>query len=107
MAYQYKHKSKEGVTLKLTRGKLLALLAVIVISIGAFAITKYYPKDILTVDYNGVTLGFGEDLKKTLDIPVYPNESAINYLILTDKVAKVTIAYRNTSIESTQQVTVN
>ena len=107
MAYHYKHESKEAVTIKLTKKRMVILLAAIALAIGIFIVAKYYPKAVITVDYNGVTLGFGEDLRQTKSIPVYPNESAINYLILTDKVALVTIAYKNTSIESTQQVTVN
>jgi hypothetical protein len=86
--------------MKYRYAKKLSFKTIIILLIAIFSaliVIYYFQQPIKDVKYKNVILRFDLNLRETKNIPVYPNESAVNELISNPKVKKITFIVKNTS----------
>jgi hypothetical protein len=79
---------------------MIFILLIISAMAAAFFYVFYFPKPITSVDFYGVILNFRADLREAEKIPLYPNESAVNALLMDGSVRNITIAFKPSNEEN-------
>jgi len=97
MVYQYQY--KKGISIKLTRNRIiiLAVLAAVAIIISIYIF--YVPKPIYSLLVDDQQLDFRADLRAADKITVYPSEEELYSKLMNSLVENITIAFKPASEE--------
>jgi hypothetical protein len=89
-----------GTTLKLkiTKKRIISIVALLAVFVGLLYSLNYYNahlKPITTLDYKGIPIGFRQDLREAIKVPLYPNDEYLRIGLIHPLVQNITIAFKD------------
>jgi hypothetical protein len=94
---------ENSMKLKLTKKRIALVGAVLVMFIGSLYFIQYYNthwKPVTVLDYNGIVIGFRQNIREAANVPLYPNnvsdpDQYLRIGLIKPMVTNVTIVFKN------------
>lgn len=87
---------KESIKIKITRNRIILLLALTILASSILFYYLYFPKPILSWTFAGNKVYFRDNLRDAAKVPVYPNDFLVYNEIVHTLVKNVTFVFKPT-----------